>query len=359
MQLLLMSALCALLATHVTCRQPLPADDLGLDQTNLADDAAVTSLFTRWQQKHGKGGLAKDATKYSKALENFRAAAARVKKNRDSVHAGSTDTVLGLNKFSHLSLAEFKGVMLGRKPRTRKPTTFAQVPSLPRIKRQTSAVNWTALGYVTSVKDQGQCGCCWTFSTVGALEAAYYKAKKTLMSFSEEELVDCVTKWQGCGGGVEDDAFNYVQQNKGISPLSLYPYIAGNVSDTTYTCKPNPANRVTMTVTWSYLNPGDTSVLNALHSVGPIALSIALNDPFQDYVSGVMDPSVYCLPAGSDNNHAVLLVGYGTDAASGKNYWLVKNSWSTDWGENGYFRMAATTQNACGLTAEPYMVTVS
>jgi len=359
MKLFLSLALFALLAavqTTAGSRVRVPDDDLGLDSANLEDDSSTTALFARWQRKHGKEALAKDKNKYNKALNNFKAAAQRVKKNRDAVQAGNSDIALALNKFSHLSTDEFKGARLGRLPRTSPPPAAAA--ALPKVKRATApvSVNWTAQGYVTAVKDQGDCGCCWTFSTVGALEGAYFKTKKSLLSFSEQELVECVTGYTGCDGGFEDYAFDYMKASKGMDTLASYPYIAGNLTYSP-TCQSKPASRVAMNVAWSYLTATDAAVLTAIQTVGPIAVSIAVNDPFMDYSSGVMDPSVFCLPG--ENNHAVLLTGAGTDPVTGVPYWLVKNSWSTDWGEAGYFRMSRATPNACGITTWPYLVTVS
>jgi hypothetical protein len=358
MKLLLALALFALLAVTLTSAGPrvrVPDDDLGLGQADLEDDASTTALFARWQRKHGKESLAKDKTKYNKALNNFRAAAKRVKQNHDAVLAGNADHALALNKFSHLSAEEFKGARLGRLPNPRHSLPAAEVPKVKRAAAPVS-VNWTAQGYVTPVKDQGDCGCCWTFSTVGALEGAYYKAKKTLQSFSEQELVECVTGYTGCDGGIEDYAFDYMMASKGMDTLASYPYIAGNLTYSP-TCQSKPASRVAMNVAWSYLTGTDAAVLSAIQTVGPMAVSIAVNDTFMDYSSGVMDPSIFCLQG--DNNHAVLLTGAGTDPVTNVPYWLVKNSWSTDWGENGYFRMSRVTANACGITAWPYVVTVS
>jgi hypothetical protein len=229
-------------------------------------------------------------------------------------------------------------------------------PSVVPPSAAPTSKNWTQEGYVTPVKDQGNCGCCWAFGSTGALEGAYKKAKNKLLSFSEQELIECVKQWAGCGGGIEGDAFNLVKKNKGINLESTYPYTAMN-SKYSKTCATGlAATRVSMNVAWSDIPKGDESLMKAIQTDGPIALSIALGDRFQYYSRGVMQPAQYCTKL---NNHAVLLVGYGTDPVTKEDYWLVKNSWGTDWGEQGYFRMTRAVRNACGISNEAYRVIVS
>jgi C1A family cysteine protease len=229
-------------------------------------------------------------------------------------------------------------------------------PSVVPPSAAPTSKNWTQEGYVTPVKDQGDCGCCWAFGSTGALEGAYKKAKNKLLSFSEQELIECVKQWAGCGGGIEGDAFNLVKKNKGINLESTYPYTAMNSKYSKTCATGQAATRVSMNVAWSDIPKGDESLMKAIQTDGPIALSIALGDRFQYYSRGVMQPAQYCTKL---NNHAVLLVGYGTDPVTKEDYWLVKNSWGTDWGEQGYFRMTRAVRNACGISNEAYRVIVS
>jgi hypothetical protein len=387
----------------------LPADDLGLHEVDLNNTSAMTAMYNRWQRKHGRE--TSNAKQQSAEFANFHAAARRVRQHHEDLAAGLTDTVMELNKFAHMSWTEFSQRRLGKHrnhdrqtvnastdhstvhlapskastsdpapltsswtdwgswldwgswgsspsvaPPTVAPPKVVVPPTVVPPSTAPTSKNWTQEGYVTPVKDQGDCGCCWAFGTTGALEGAYKKARNTLLSFSVQELIECVKQWAGCGGGVEADAFNLVKKNKGINTESTYPYTAMN-SKYSKTCSAALAStRVPMTVTWSDLPTGDASLLQAVQTVGPIAVSIAIGDRFQYYARGVMQPAQYCVKS---NNHAVLLVGYGTDPATKEDYWLVKNSWGVDWGERGYFRISRSVKNACGISAEAYRVTVS
>lgn len=188
-------------------------------------------------------------------------------------------------------------------------------------------IDWTTKGAVTPVKDQGQCGSCWSFSTTGAVEGALATAGKGLVSLSEQYLVDCSKNGNnGCNGGLMDNAFEYIEKN-GIPTEESYPYKAVDGS-----CKMTSGPYHISTHT-DILSCDD---LLAKVQKQPIAIAVDANN-FQFYSKGVFSN------CGTDLDHGVLLVGY---SAAGK-YWKVKNSWNTTWGEQGYIRLAAG--NTCGL----------
>jgi len=281
--------------------------------------------------------------------------AKKVKTNRQ---AGNTTHALALNEFADMSFTDFKKARLGLvKSRTIKPNTAGAkhkrqiVPALP------PSVNWTALGYVTPVKNQGDCGCCWTFASTGALEGQYFKKFGQLISFSEQEFIECVTDYRGCDGGDMTVAFDYVAQTSGgLATRANYPYVAQD-GKTFGACKTSTIQQVKMKPTYTFLE-NDQQILAALASSGPLPAAVSVNDNFMLYQSGIMDPSSNCGPP-ADVNHSVLIVGYGTDPVTGLTYWLIKNSWGTGWGENGYLRLLRAVADSCGIAEYAFQLALS
>jgi KDEL-tailed cysteine endopeptidase len=214
------------------------------------------------------------------------------------------------------------------------------------------SLDWRAKGAVTSVKDQGQCGSCWTFSATGAVEGAWAIAKSQLIDLSEQELVDCATGSaygsHGCNGGEMEGAFKYVVEH-GQCALSSYPYTSG-VSKTGGSCQKCAA--VIEITSCSDVKPNDQISLKAAVVKQPVAIAIEADTRyFQSYSSGVLT-SASC---GTNLDHGVLIVGYGEE--NGQKYWLVKNSWDVTWGDAGYVKIgrSESTNDAgiCGIAMDP------
>jgi len=208
-------------------------------------------------------------------------------------------------------------------------------------------VDWTTKGAVTGVKDQGNCGSCWSFGTTGDLEGTWFLAGHNLVSLSEQQLVSCDTTYNaGCNGGLQEAAFRYIIRTGGIQSESDYPYTSGN--GRVPACDVNPKKFVANMSAWAQVSSGpsgEDAMAPYVASNGPVTIGINA-DNMQLYRSGIADPE-NCSPERLD--HAVLIVGYGTE--SGTDYWKIKNSWGTSWGEKGYYRIVRGS-NACGVAED-------
>ncbi|XP_042910064.1 cathepsin L-like peptidase [Parasteatoda tepidariorum] len=252
----------------------------------------------------------------------------------------------GINKYSDLSSTEIVSRLNGFKSNYRQNGSGSNwvEPSNAYIPDE---VDWREQGLVTPVKDQGDCGSCWAFSTTGSLEGQHKKKTGQLISLSEQNLVDCTWVYEnnGCNGGWMDNAFKYIQDNLGIDTEVSYPYTA-NASLNCLFKKENVGANCT-----GYVDIGsgdEESLKKAVATVGPISVAIDASQPsFHSYQSGIYDEE-FC--STSELDHAVLVVGYGTE--NGLDYWLVKNSWGTSWGMNGYIKMSRNRDNQCGIATK-------
>lgn len=278
------------------------------------------------QNKHK---IAKHNQRYDLGHERYRL---KINKYADLLHEEFVQTLNGFNRTNPKQM--LKAVKIDE------PVTFIE-PANVEIPK---TVDWTKKGAVTPVKDQGHCGSCWSFSATGALEGQHFRKTGKLVSLSEQNLIDCSGKYgnNGCNGGMMDFAFQYIKDNHGIDTEKSYPYEA--IDDS---CHFNPKAVGAVDKGFVDVPQGDESALQkALATVGPVSVAIdASHESFQFYSEGVY----YEPQCDSENlDHGVLAVGYGT-SDEGEDYWLVKNSWGTTWGDKGFVKMARNRDNHCGI----------
>ena len=250
---------------------------------------------------------------------------------------------LAANKFTDYTPQQYRR-LLGYKSKKnqnglKKYATF-NLTDLP------TSVDWREKNAVTPVKDQGQCGSCWAFSTTGSLEGRDAIASGVLQSYSEQQLVDCDFSKdgnQGCNGGDMGLAMAYSAKN----PLDLesdYPY-----EGVDGTCRAKQGQGKSKNSGSTYVKPNSPDDLKAAIAEGPVSVAIEADSLFFQFYSKGVFSSKYC---GTNLDHGVLAVGYGTE--NGSDYYLVKNSWSSGWGLDGYIKIGvAANEGICGIQMEP------
>jgi len=250
---------------------------------------------------------------------------------------------LGINKFTDMSISEFKNLYLGySKGDNRVKNSIYHKKTGKNIP---DSIDWRASGIVTPVKDQKACGSCWAFSAIGSIEGQHAKKTKNLVSLSEQNLVDCAfsTGNYGCEGGWPEAAMEYVINNHGVDTEDSYPYIGLDG-----TCNfSNKTVGAQLSKTVNITHNSMECLYDAIASIGPISVAIDAEDDFQFYSSGIYTSDV----CDADSlNHAVLAVGYGIQ--NNNKYIIVKNSWGSDWGMDGYIYMSTDVDNLCGIASD-------
>jgi len=265
------------------------------------------------------------------------------KHNKESETHGYT---LAMNKYGDLLSHEFAKTVNGFRRDLRNTSRHTLVGATfikPENVQIPDTMDWRTKGAVTPVKDQGQCGSCWSFSATGALEGQHFRATQKLVSLSEQNLIDCSGKYgnEGCNGGLMDNAFSYIKDNQGIDTEKTYPYEAQDDK-----CRYKATDKGADDKGFVDVEEGNEEKLKeAIATVGPVSVAIdASHESFQFYSKGVYFEKT-C--SNQDLDHGVLAVGYGTE--DGKDYWLVKNSWGTGWGDGGYIKMTRNHHNQCGI----------
>jgi len=331
---------------------PIWKREFTLDEFNVMNTIHV---FREWSKDYNRNyhTIEEETLRYKIWYENL----GRI----SQTNSKNLSYKLRLNQFADLTDDEFRMKVHGSKGSCYRDDKMAS--KIPKISTQIgkavgsshigtnpTSVDWTTKGVVTPVKNQGDCGSCWAFSTTGSTECNYAIKTGTLNSLSEQQLVDCSDSEgnEGCDGGLMDDAFEYIIKEGGLCSETEYPYtgVDGTCKATSCGTKYNPIKTYT-DVTTDNSNDLETAAASGCVSVAIEADQYA----FQYYSSGVLSGT-----CGTSLDHGVLVVGYGTDGSS--DYWKVKNSWGDTWGEEGYVLICRNCDKngvagECGINKEP------
>uniref|UniRef100_A0A5B7A833 Actinidain n=1 Tax=Davidia involucrata TaxID=16924 RepID=A0A5B7A833_DAVIN len=309
-------------------------------------DEEVMGMYQWWLAKHRKAynGLGEKEKRFEIFKDNLRFI--------DEHNSENRAYKVGLNRFADLTNEEYRSLYLGMrtdaKRRFLKYKSVSQRYAFRAGDKLPESVDWRERGAVAPIKDQGNCGSCWAFSTVVAVEGINQIATGELISLSEQELVDCDRSYNsGCNGGLMDYAFQFIIANGGMDTEDDYPYQGVDGK-----CDPARKNAKVVSIDgFEDVPPFDEKALKKAVAHQPVSVAIeASGRALQFYLSGI-----FTSECGMALDHGVAVVGYGTE--NGVDYWIVRNSWGTSWGENGYIRMernvADTYTGKCGIAMQP------
>ncbi|XP_060537688.1 procathepsin L-like [Pantherophis guttatus] len=300
---------------------------------STALDPTLEGTWRDWKATHGKEYVQEEEESFRRAVweENLQ----MIQDHNKEADLGKYTYWLGMNHFGDLTneeldkrlpclLSDFDKVTKGNR------ITFksSDDPDIP------DQIDWRTKGGVTKVKDQGECGSCWSFSATGALEGMHFKKMGKLVSLSEQNLIDCSEENYGCDGGIMELAFETVRKQGGINSEKSYPYDGVDRQS----CRYDPDESITRCNSFGQIMENDEKGLQeAVAKIGPVSVGIdARSSKFHFYKSGIFrEPN----DGEKQTNHAMLIVGYN-DSSEGNGHWILKNSWSTLWGEKGYMRLA-------------------
>jgi len=306
----------------------------------LASAATIPSTRTRVKGTFERSDFAAYKAKYGHSFseeeenmrhENYLKTVATINAHNAEYDDGKHTWFMGENEFMHWTQEEFdnrNGYVQG--------SIKTDIPMYQPTGYAPAQKDWRQEGKVQYVKNQGQCGSCWCFGTVAAIEAYAAITTGMLPDASEQQLLDCA-QGNGCGGGLPQYAYQYVagQGQNGIDTQSSYPYTAQQgYCDTS---KTQDGMNVAATIRGMQAVQGESSMREVVGNTGPVTVGVEANDAWKSYGGGIFNG-----PCGTQLNHAVAVVGYTSQA------WIVKNSWGGSWGEGGYI-MLAYGQNTCGV----------
>jgi cathepsin F len=294
--------------------------------TFLPKEDEAMFAFTRFIKQHNKEYSS--VSEFQARFEIFRENLAHV------------DQIEKFSPFMDISRSEFKirhSLNTEKLAEMKSMMTKAAILSTEDLPE---SLDWRTKGAVSDVKDQGQCGSCWAFSAVGNIEGLNAIKTGKMVTLAEQQLVDCDHNGdQGCNGGLMDNAFQYLVEAGGIESDKDYKYTARDGN-----CKFNKSKVAVKLAGFEDISQNEDQIAAALVANGPLSIAVNAN-PFQMYTSGILRPTKRsCNPAELD--HGVTLVGFGVE--KGVKYWIIRNSWGSSWGEDGYIRLERGT-GACGM----------
>jgi C1A family cysteine protease len=292
------------------------------------------AAFRAWMLEHAK--FYDTEHEFARRLKTFITNAEAIRMHNLQGHTYG----LALNQFADMDHEEFKAYVARPYRLEDLETVVLEEEDLP------DEVDWRLKGAVTEVKNQGSCGSCWSFSATGSIEGLNVIANNgTLLALSEQQLIDCSKMYgnQGCRGGLMTNAFKYVKAARGLMAEEDYPYSAS-----LGVCRADSTKLTAPIGGYTKVKYRDQLQLKAAVARQPVSVAIQADDfVFQFYNSGVISRG-----CGTDLNHGVLVVGYGSNFR-GKDYWIVKNSWGSRWGKKGYVLIARSNSKndagTCGI----------
>lgn len=330
----LMLCVLALVLGYVASRDlPRPLDD--------NNTLSMRDRHEQWMVKYGRSY--KDLVEKEKRFNIFKSNVERIE-NHNRGLGNPKLYMLEVNVFADLTKDEFVATHTGSKSLFSNngiKTTRFKYENITHIPY---SMDWRKRGAVTPIKDQGDCGCCWAFATVGAIEGLNKIKTGNLISLSEQQLVDCDNTNSGCEGGIMTKAFEFVHKNKGLYTEKIYPYNANDNKCKAKNVAINKSQRVTING-FEFVPPNNEFALLKAVSQQPIVVRVD-SSGFVFYKSGIYNGK----DCGTILDHEVIVIGYGTE--NGIDYWLLKNQWGKSWGENGFIRVLRG-KNVCGLAIEP------
>merc|ERR1719316_1849269 len=308
------------------------------DGTTASEEMTFVSKFDQYIKEFGHVHTFNTPEKYAKGEKTFLENLKRIEEHNAAGHSWT----MAMNEHGHLTWEEFRPNFNLGTPMPKNAFPAGDKVHAGEGMTAPSSVDWTTKGAVTPVKNQGQCGSCWSFSTTGALEGAWEIATGKLVSLSEQQFVDCDKVDSGCNGGLMDNGFKFAE-GTAIATEDSYAYTAKDGS-----CKSSFTTGIPQGGVTGYKDVSNSAsaLQSALQNVGPVSVAIEADQSvFQMYTSGTITSG-----CGSNLDHGVLAVGY--DGSSIK----VKNSWGSSWGMNGYVNIDASQ---CGITTSASYPTVS
>jgi len=321
----------------------------------LASASSYKSQFEAFEHEFGKNykSSAERLTRFATFMKN-------VKEIEEHNKSGKSSYRKVINKFADMTAEEFK-VMNGYKNAPKPGTVFAKTDKNVKVEDLPESVDWRDMGAISAVKDQGYCGSCWAFATAETIESYLQIASNSAVEeLSTQHITSCTPNELSCGGtggcqgSIPQLGFVYTQLF-GLTKEEDYPYTSGNMG-ITGNCKYSPNSMDTLATVRGYETlPRNNleAVMNHVANVGPLSVAVAAS-AWSFYGGGVFDGCDY--DRNIEINHAVQLVGYGTDASEG-DYWIIRNSWGPGWGENGFMRLKRESTAVCGTDDTPLMGT--
>jgi len=285
-----------------------------------------------------------DNDEFHRRFANYRASKARIARLNADAAAKGMNTKFGINEFSDMSPEEFKTQYMGYKPSAQRiiRSEFVDDGATP-LQAVPRSYDWRSKGAVTAVKNQEQCGSCWAFSTTEGVESAWFMAGHPLPFLAPQQIVDCDENDDGCDGGDLPTAFQYVEKY-GLERSSAYPYTAEDG-----TCNYQSSQVVAKITKFEYATQSGNETKMQLASLvnGPLSICVDA-ETWQDYTSGVITHG-----CGDSLDHCVQIVGWNVDTSTGTTipYWIIRNSWGTSWGLNGYL-WVERNKDECGVSDE-------